>query len=134
MNTTFYCVPKDSDLMHYGVKGMKWGVRREEKPYISLRTRRLKSSISSYDKDIKDFNTGYVNKKGKTIISDKDAKSIQKALIKDRNKLQTKLIKSQYRDSYMSGKNAVQRFGIRITGSDKIYADTMYNLDKKHYD
>lgn len=29
-NTTFYCAPKNSDLMHYGVKGMKWGVRKDK--------------------------------------------------------------------------------------------------------
>ena len=28
MKTTFYIVPKDDYLMHYGVKGMKWGVRK----------------------------------------------------------------------------------------------------------
>lgn len=29
--STFYILPKGSDLMHYGVKGMKWGVRKEIK-------------------------------------------------------------------------------------------------------
>lgn len=32
MNTKFYCTPKDSDLMHYGIKGMKWGVRHDYVP------------------------------------------------------------------------------------------------------
>lgn len=27
--STFYITPRDPDLMHYGVKGMKWGVRKD---------------------------------------------------------------------------------------------------------
>lgn len=28
MSNTFYVIPKDSDLQHHGVLGMKWGIRR----------------------------------------------------------------------------------------------------------
>lgn len=33
---TFYIIPSDSDLMHYGIKGQKWGVRRFQNPDGSL--------------------------------------------------------------------------------------------------
>lgn len=39
-------------LMHYGVKGMKWGVRKDR--YESLKTRKLRTHIEGYDTDIKD--------------------------------------------------------------------------------
>lgn len=36
MNNTFYVIPKDSDVKHYGVLGMKWGVRRYQNADGSL--------------------------------------------------------------------------------------------------
>lgn len=36
---TFYIIPRDSDLMHYGVKGMKWGVRKAYEPEYSVVSR-----------------------------------------------------------------------------------------------
>lgn len=36
MSNTFYVIPKDSDLTHYGVLGMKWGVRRYQNADGSL--------------------------------------------------------------------------------------------------
>lgn len=29
VKNTFYVIPKDSDITHYGVQGMKWGVRKK---------------------------------------------------------------------------------------------------------
>lgn len=45
-----YLQPRDSDLSHHGVKGMKWGVRKDR--YESYRTRRLRRNIEEYDKDL----------------------------------------------------------------------------------
>lgn len=42
----FYMVPKSQDLMHYGVKGMKWGVRK----HMQARKRYAKSDHSNTDK------------------------------------------------------------------------------------
>lgn len=36
MTNTWYIPPKDSDVVHYGVLGMKWGVRRYQNPDGSL--------------------------------------------------------------------------------------------------
>lgn len=38
MSNTFYVIPKNSDLQHYGVLGMKWGVRRYQNADGSLTT------------------------------------------------------------------------------------------------
>ena len=33
---TFYIMPSNSDLMHYGIKGQKWGIRRFQNPDKTL--------------------------------------------------------------------------------------------------
>ena len=53
VNNTFYVIPKDSDLTHYGVQGMKWGVRKKSeyvptgRPVGRPRTNLSKSQYSS---------------------------------------------------------------------------------------
>lgn len=42
----WYLIPKDSDLMHHGVKGMKWGVRNE-KPSVGQGRSKSGSEYSS---------------------------------------------------------------------------------------
>lgn len=162
MNTKFYCVPKDSDLMHYGIKGMKWGVRKDPDRQ-SVRTARAEYREANRDynetyKRAYDYSTRhpisqYIRKsrhynKSNELWGDvweksrisRDKKTAYKKAKKDyRNnkraeKINAKEIKSQYRAQYNKGKSRAARIVIGITGSDKIYADTMYNLDKKHYD
>ena len=41
MNNSYWVVPEeDSDIVHYGVKGMKWGVRKSEYKSMSRKDRR----------------------------------------------------------------------------------------------
>ena len=41
MNNSYWVVPEeDSDIIHYGVKGMKWGVRKSEYKSMSRKDRR----------------------------------------------------------------------------------------------
>lgn len=44
--STFYIIPKLDDLMHYGVKGMKWGVRRKEKVEVLKTNAKLQMARS----------------------------------------------------------------------------------------
>lgn len=72
---------KNDYLMHYGVKGMKWGVRKDR--YESYRTRKLRSHIEGYDEDIKDPTF---------------SPRAHRMLVRDREKLYAKYNKSKTRD------------------------------------
>ena len=56
---------EDSDhLQHHGVKGMKWGVRKDKQPSGSTKMRKSKKRNHYYDPD---FNAKYHNVKGRKI-------------------------------------------------------------------
>lgn len=40
-------------------------------------------------------------------------------------------IKTKYRNEYLSGKSTAGKVISKIIGSDKIYADTMYDMHKR---
>lgn len=77
--------PNSDDIMHYGVIGMKWGVRKGRNLGESLRTRRLKRSIKANEKDVQSLRkAGY--------------KTEADAVAKVGQKQSEKLKKSQERD------------------------------------
>lgn len=61
----------NDELMHYGVKGMKWGVRKDRSSGSSGRTRKKKSAVSkAVSKAIK---------KGKAVVAANAKKKAEKA-------------------------------------------------------
>ena len=57
MSNTFYVIPKDSDLTHYGVLGMKWGVRRYQNVDGSLTTAGQRRYLSKETKNARRMRT-----------------------------------------------------------------------------
>lgn len=53
MFDSYWVIPEeDSDIIHYGVKGMKWGVRKEE--YRSMSRTQKKQAKNKYKADRRD--------------------------------------------------------------------------------
>jgi hypothetical protein len=91
-----------NELMHYGVKGMKWGMRKKHSPQTdspSKRQRTIARVTRGVDKDIQSFKpyvkTGIRTKNGKLVVSSADVKASIKALEKIKNKKISK-INAQY--------------------------------------
>lgn len=109
------------ELKHYGVKGMRWGHRKarsQQQPYVSRRTQRLEKNLKETKTAIKEYSR----------IRDVRVQKIVNDLRLDDIKLSEKLKKSQYRDQYLSGKSWVGRMISTAMGTDKYYAEAMYNL------
>lgn len=105
-------------LVHYGIKGQKWGIRRYQNPdgsltpagrqrYYdsgerkSLRTRYLENRVSSIDRDIHSFDNiknGVKTKSGRELLTKKDVSDQVKALKNYKNKQLEKLKYSQKYD------------------------------------
>lgn len=114
-----------AELMHYGVVGMRWGAHRSiskvGRDGKSERTRRIEGKLKTATKERK--------------AADKEAKKHAVAKAKSFVKLykesglEIAQIKSKYRDDYNKGKNLAQRVLTTITGSDKTYAQLMYDMN-----
>lgn len=81
-------IDKEAYLMHYGVKGMKWGVRKDRNSG-SLMGRLHRNSAKAVQRDIDSFKkhrNGLHTKSGKEVVSAKEVSDTIKGLEQVRNK------------------------------------------------
>ena len=104
---------------------------RRAEGYESKRTKRLKEELDGIDADTKDLQQyrkdGLKTKKGKTIWSPDDVKSMLETNEKWRKETEVKLLKSQYRDKINAGASAAERAYNKLTSADKYEADIWYD-------
>jgi hypothetical protein len=146
-----------SELQHFGIPGMKWGHRKNPGAFGSAIKSRIKE-VGRYTKNstlhpiitsraanasIRGEKLGtqvrrmYVGQKTKEIKDVNDrvdvlmAKKAAEKALKKAEKAKIKDIKTQYRKEYMDGESKVGKIYSKLTDADKIYADVMYDLNKK---
>lgn len=155
VNIIYYGNENSSFIKHYGVPGMKWGHHKSissDKAWANMYRAKLNK-----EKADKKFNKAYRQDNSilRKMLSDREQnqysskrlmktakasynaeKAYKKAkkaykISKKYEKQQMKEIKSKYRNEYLSGKSKVGKVVSKIMGSDKIYADTMYDMNKR---
>lgn len=96
----------DQELYHYGVKGMKWGVRRSESGYRStgIRSALARRSNEKVDKSFKDWGEN-VKKRDNAIDLGKKANKARMAYEQDRS---NKELKSDYKAANREYKKALR--------------------------
>lgn len=78
----------DNELYHYGVRGMKWGVRRNRSNLGgngSFRTRRLQRAVNANNRDVKSLKSAGYNKEASAVkaVGDKNRAKLAKSQARD---------------------------------------------------
>lgn len=126
------------ELYHYGVKGMKWGVRKAKAPTADIKpsrgTKRLQRAIDRQQKVVdswKDTTPVKAKLGWGEVLSKKDCEDIAEGAAKRLAKLQYKFLVSQRADQINAGESAVGRIYNKITGADKIQAEIELDIEKR---
>lgn len=98
----------NNELMHYGIKGMKWGVRRTPKQLgyrsAGIRSALARRSNEKIDKSFKDWNEN-TSKRDNAITLGKKANASKIAYEKDKT---NKSLKSEYKQASKEYKKALK--------------------------
>lgn len=78
----------ENELYHFGVKGMKWGVRRNRSNLGgngSFRTRRLQRAVNANNRDVKSLKSAGYNKEAAAVkaVGDKNRAKLAKSQARD---------------------------------------------------
>lgn len=89
MGNYYFVNDKYDELYHYGVRGMKWGVRHDPDRSGSFRGRYYRRHANAVQRDIDSFKghtNGIYTRSGKQVVSKKDVSDTIKGLEKVRDK------------------------------------------------
>ena len=135
----------NNELKHYGVLGMRWGVRKDGKSYISTYSANKKAKLAAMKSRVRDYESSINGNKVSVAKSNANARKARQQSLESSRAYNKQLREARkmmamerreaikkYRKEINAGASFMDKVVNRLTGADLLEADLRYETERRN--